>query len=58
MDVQSQVALIILLLFGFLVWGRWRYDGVTLTALAAMVLRALLKGIKLLVGKFNEKEEG
>ena len=42
MDVQSQVALIILLLFGFLVWGRWRYDGVTLTALAAMVLLDLV----------------
>tara|TARA_B100000945_G_scaffold224878_1_gene181820 strand:- start:2736 stop:4505 length:1770 start_codon:yes stop_codon:yes gene_type:complete len=42
MDPQSQVALIILLLFGFLVWGRWRYDGVTLTALAVMVLLDLV----------------
>ena len=34
MDPQIQVASIILILLGVLVWGRWRYDGVTLAALA------------------------
>ena len=50
MDPQVQVASIILILLGFLVWGRWRYDGVTLTALAAMVLLGLVPAKEAFLG--------
>ena len=42
MDPQIQVASIILILLVVLAWGRWRYDGVTLIALASMVLLDLV----------------
>jgi len=41
-DPQIQVASIILILLVVLAWGRWRYDGVTLIALASMVLLDLV----------------
>jgi len=41
-DPQIQVASIILILLVVLAWGRWRYDGVTLIALASMVLLGLV----------------
>ena len=50
MDPQIQVALIILILLGVLVWGRWRYDGVTLTALASMVLLGLVPAKEAFLG--------
>ena len=50
MDPQVQVASIILILLGFLVWGKWRYDGVTLTALAAMVLLGLVPAKEAFLG--------
>jgi di/tricarboxylate transporter len=42
MDPQIKVASIILILLVVLAWGRWRYDGVTLIALASMVLLDLV----------------
>ena len=39
---QSQVAIILAVLFGFLVWGRWRYDGIVLVTLAFMVVLDLV----------------
>ena len=42
MDAQLQVALILCILFIFLVWGRWRYDGIVLVGLALMVLLDLV----------------
>ena len=50
MDPQIQVASIILILLGVLVWGRWRYDGVTLTALASMVLLGLVPAKEAFLG--------
>ena len=50
MDPQLQVALIIFILLGFLVWGKWRYDGVTLTALAIMVLLGLVPAKEAFLG--------
>ncbi|MFL2706135.1 MAG: SLC13 family permease [Gammaproteobacteria bacterium] len=50
MDPQLQVALIILTLLGFLIWGKWRYDGVTLTALAVMVLLGLVPAKEAFLG--------
>ena len=50
MDPQIQVSLIILILLGVLVWGRWRYDGVTLTALASMVLLGLVPAKEAFLG--------
>ena len=45
--------LIIFLLLGFLVWGKWRYDGVTLTALAVMVLLGLVSPKEAFLGFSN-----
>ena len=45
-----QVASIILILLGVLVWGRWRYDGVTLAALASMVLLGLVPAKEAFLG--------
>ena len=50
MDPQLQVALIIFVLLGFLIWGKWRYDGVTLTALAVMVLLGLVPAKEAFLG--------
>ena len=50
MDPQIQVSLIILILLGVLVWGRWRYDGVTLAALASMVLLGLVPAKEAFLG--------
>ena len=50
MDPQLQVALIIFALLGFLIWGKWRYDGVTLTALAVMVLLGLVPAKEAFLG--------
>ncbi len=35
---QNVLVVTICILVGLLIWGRWRYDGVTLVALAALVL--------------------
>ena len=50
MDPQIQVASILAILLGFLIWGRWRYDGVTLTALAVMVLLGLVPAKEAFLG--------
>ena len=50
MDPQIQVASILVILLGFLIWGRWRYDGVTLTALAVMVLLGLVPAKEAFLG--------
>ena len=50
MDPQLQVALIIFGLLAFLIWGKWRYDGVTLTALALMVLLGLIPAKEAFLG--------
>ena len=50
MDPQLQVALIIFALLGFLIWGKWRYDGVTLAALALMVLLGLVPAKEAFLG--------
>jgi len=49
-DPQIQVASILFVLLGFLIWGRWRYDGVTLTALAVMVLLGLVPAKEAFLG--------
>ena len=49
-DPQIQVASIIFVLLGFLIWGRWRYDGVVLIALAAMVLLDLVPAKEAFLG--------
>jgi len=49
-DPQIQVASILAILLGFLIWGRWRYDGVTLTALAVMVLLGLVPAKEAFLG--------
>ena len=38
------------ILLGFLIWGRWRYDGVTLTALAVMVFLRLVPAKEAFLG--------
>ena len=55
MDPQIQVASIIVILLGVLVWGRWRYDGVTLTALASMVLQSnnFLKSTEQMISRIS-----
>jgi len=50
MDPQLQVALILFILLVFLIWGRWRYDGVTLLALALMVLLGLVPAKEAFLG--------
>ena len=35
---QNVLVVTICILVGLLIWGRWRYDAVTLVALAALVL--------------------
>ena len=50
MEPQLQVALIIFALLGFLIWGKWRYDGVTLSALALMVLLDLVPAKEAFLG--------
>ena len=50
MDPQLQVALILFILLVFLIWGRWRYDGVTLLALASMVLLGLVPAKEAFLG--------
>ena len=35
---QNVLVVTICVLVGLLIWGRWRYDAVTLVALAALVL--------------------
>ena len=50
MDPQIQVASILFVLLGFLIWGTWRYDGVTLTALAVMVLLGLVPAKEAFLG--------
>ena len=50
MDPQLQVALVIIGLLAFLIWGKWRYDGVTLTALALMVLLGLIPAKEAFLG--------
>ena len=50
MDPQLQVALIIFALLSFLIWGKWRYDGVTLAALALMVLLGLVPAKEAILG--------
>ena len=47
---EAQVASILLILLGFLIWGRWRYDGVTLTALAVMVFLRLVPAKEAFLG--------
>ena len=43
MSDQQLVALIMSGLLILLIWGRWRYDGVVLVALALMVLLGLIE---------------
>ena len=50
MDPQLQVALILLILLGFLVWGRWRYDAISLVTLALMVLLGLVPAKEAFLG--------
>ena len=38
MTDQTILALTIVVLIGLLIWGKWRYDAVTLVCLAALVL--------------------
>ncbi len=47
---EAQVASILFILLGFLIWGRWRYDGVTLTALAVMVFLRLVPAKEAFLG--------
>ena len=47
---EAQVASILLILLGFLIWGRWRYDGVTLTVLAVMVFLRLVPAKEAFLG--------
>jgi len=39
---QMQVAGILIILLGLLIWGRWRYDGIVLVTLAFMVILDLI----------------
>ena len=47
---QSQVAIILAVLFGLLVWGRWRYDGIVLVTLAFMVVLDLVPAREAFMG--------
>jgi di/tricarboxylate transporter len=47
---QSQVAIILAVLFGLLVWGRWRYDGIVLITLAFMVVMDLVPAKEAFMG--------
>ena len=47
---QSQVAIILAVLFGLLVWGRWRYDGIVLITLAFMVVMDLVPAQEAFMG--------
>ncbi len=47
---EAQVASILFILLGFLIWGRWRYDGVTLTVLAVMVFLRLVPAKEAFLG--------
>ena len=38
MSEQGILIIVLIALMGLLVWGKWRYDGVTLVCLAALVL--------------------
>ena len=38
MSDQTILATTLAVLMGLLIWGKWRYDGVTLVCLAALVL--------------------
>ena len=38
MSEQTILAITLAVLMGLLIWGKWRYDGVTLVCLAALVL--------------------
>ena len=42
MNDQILVSLILVILLGLLIWGKWRYDGITLVTLATMVLLDLV----------------
>ena len=50
MSDQIQVSFILLGLLALLVWGKWRYDGVTLTTLALMVLLDLVPAKEAFLG--------
>ena len=50
MNDQILVSLILLGLLVVLVWGRWRYDGVTLVTLALMVLLDLIPAKEAFIG--------
>ena len=47
---QIQVAIILFSLLGLLIWGKWRYDGVVLVALALMVLLGLVPAKEAFLG--------
>ena len=38
MSDQTILAITLAVLMGLLIWGKWRYDGVTLVCLASLVL--------------------
>ena len=44
---QNVLVVTICILVGLLIWGRWRYDAVTLVALAALVLFDVIQLIAL-----------
>jgi len=50
MSDQLQVSFILLGLLAILVWGKWRYDGVTLITLALMVLLGLVPAKEAFLG--------
>ena len=50
MSDQIQVSFILLGLLALLVWGKWRYDGVTLITLALMVLLGLVPAKEAFLG--------
>ena len=50
MNDQILVSLILVGLLAILVWGKWRYDGVTLVALAVMVLLDLVPAKEAFLG--------
>jgi di/tricarboxylate transporter len=47
---QSQVAIILTVLLGLLMWGRWRYDGIVLITLAFMVVMDLVPAKEAFMG--------
>ena len=47
---QSQVAIILTVLLGLLMWGRWRYDGIVLITLAFMVMLDLVPAKEAFMG--------